>query len=325
MRRLFFVVLIGVAVCAAVMGFALRSGEQPTWSVLATLPERIRDVHAHGDDLLVAAGREGLLRVSTVTGEVTPLFDLKGLEIVDIELAAGVTHLLTYAAENRRNDLYLVDPNTGGFIRSITLGGGVTDLAGFLANGRLAVIQGVQVRFLDVEQGRTRTRDRVQITGGILGDADLAGERLYVARSYAGGLAVVDTTARELVELIEVEPWLMDVSVSGSLAYVVDKDGNVGRVDLNSRQYTALEYTDVLVAPDGTTYALTPEAVLELDDQGEVVDRTKVPADLTAALEGTRPSLFEVGADYAIITAGDRLLWLDPVWKKRRGQVAKAD
>ena len=52
----------------------------------------------------------------------------------------------------------------------------MSDLAGFLPNGRLVVIQGVQVRFLDVEHGRTKTRDRVQITGGILGKVTAVSE-----------------------------------------------------------------------------------------------------------------------------------------------------
>lgn len=322
MRRVLIALLLAAVVCGSLFGFAYAKRPKPTWSVLAALPARIQMVRSIGEDYLVAAGDEGLFRVNGTTGEYAPLFDLNGLEVVDIEVAGDVAHLLTFTPASRRSDLYLVDPTNGNFIRSIALGGGVTDLAGFLPNGRLVIVQGVQVRFLEVETGRTRTKDRVQTSGGILNRGHRVGDRLYVARSYAGGLAVIDTEQRTLLEMIDLEPWLVNVAVAGRLAYVDVKEGGMGVVDLDSREFRDVDYADVLVDPDGRAYALTGTELLHLDARGEPAEHWRLPQDMIEEFKGRSPQIVRVTDDHAVIAVGHQLLELVPAHKMRDKQSA---
>lgn len=312
-RRFFLAALVGISVCAVAVTLALGPGNRPTVSLLCEFPESIRTVAVDDRTLLVAAAEAGLFRVEPYTGEVTRLFSVGGQGITDVVLAQGTAYALAYSTADRRSILHLIDPVSGTVNRSIALSGSVADLAGVLPNGQLVIIEAGQVRFVDADNGRTRTR--VVVSGGLLGNGCLTKDRLYVSRAYAGGVAIIDIAKGELIEVIEVDDWLTDVEVADQRAYVVGNEGGLASIDLAARTSTPLAYADVFVSPGGATYALDRDAVHRLGASGEPVDVARIPGALGDEIDKGHATIVAVESDYVLIARGRSLYKLVSPWK----------
>ncbi|MHC4100210.1 MAG: NHL repeat-containing protein [Planctomycetota bacterium] len=326
MRRFTVLVLMGLLLGATVGGvmFGGFLDRGPTWSVLAALPGRVCAVTPHDKALLVAAGKAGLFRVDPETGAVTALFYATGdQEIQDVFVADGKAYTLAHSESLRQYDMYSVDADSGQFIRGFALGSSVTDLPGLQPQRRLIVVEGAQVRVINRDTGQRY--QSVVVTGGILGGAYLDRKRLYVSRRFEGGLAIIDMKEPALTEVIETEQWLVDVAVADGKAYVETRKSGLGVIDLETRAFTPMEATDVLVTPAGDVFALESEALRELDPISSSGLRVPLPRDLRAELDGADVSLLSVGEGHALIACGNRLLLLEwPVKDREPDRVARS-
>jgi hypothetical protein len=313
--------LLGGTFGGVMLGGFLDRG--PTWSLRAALPGPVHAVAPHGDTLLVAAGEAGLYRVGPGTDEVTLLLAPRKAQATDVLVADGKAYVLAHNESARQYDLHAIDADSGEFIRSRALGSSVTDLPGLLAKRRLVVVEGAQVRIIN--RDTSQIYDRVVVTGGILGGAHLDRERLYVSRRFDGGLAVIDINKPELTELIETEQWLVDVEAAHGKAYVTTRKSGLAVIDLETKSFTPIEATDVLVTRQGNVFALEAEALCELDPLSGPGRRVPLPKSLQAELDGVGAFLVSVEDGHALIACGNRLLALDwPVKKAAPDRVARA-
>jgi hypothetical protein len=313
--------LLGGTVGGVMLGGFLD--RRPTWTLRATLPGPVCAVAAHGDTLLVAAGEAGLYRVGPGTDEVTHFFSPPKAETTDVLVADGKAYVLAHNEPARQYDLYAVNADSGDFIRGFTLGSSVTDLPGLLDKRKLIVVEGAQVRIIN--RDTSQFYDRVVVTGGILGAAHLDRKRLYVSRRFEGGLAIIDIQKPELIELIETEQWLVDVAAAHGKAYVTTRKSGLGVIDVETKSFTPIEATDVVVTCQGNVFALKAEALQELDPLSGPGRRVPLPRSLRAELDGADAFLVWVEEGHALIACGNRLFTLDwPVKKPEPDRVARS-
>jgi outer membrane protein assembly factor BamB len=313
--------LLGGTVGGVMLGGLLD--RSPTWSLRAALPGPVHAVGSHGDTLLVAAGEAGLYRVGPGTDEVTHLFTPRKARATDVLVADGKAYVLAHNESARQYDLHAIDADSGEFIRSRALGSSVKDLPGLLAKRKLVVVEGAQVRIIN--RDTSQIYDRVVVTGGILGAAHLGRERLYVSRRFEGGLAIIDITKPELIEVIETEQWLVDVAAAHGKAYVTTRKDGLAVIDLETKSFTPIEASDVLVTRQGNVFALEAESLRELDPLSGPGRRVPLPKSLQAELIGAGAFLVSVEDGHALIACGNRVLALDwPVKETEPDRVARA-
>lgn len=311
MRKLLVLFLLAVAACGVFLGLTLLRN-RPASRLLAELPAPILAAVPHGDDVLAAAGDAGLFRIDGETGQVTKLFQVADQQVADLLVQGDVVLVLAYGDRGRRSVLHTIDPQTGSVIRSAAMGGVVADLAGFLPNGYLVVVEGGQVRFIETYDGSTR--GRVLVTGGILGGAHLVGERLYVSRSYGGGLAVIDTARSEVVDLIETEDWLVDVDVIGAGAYVTGGQHGLVRLDLGTHRIEPCDYLDMHAPTVDELFALDRHSLRKLDAKEATVRAASLPESLTDELAGKKPFLVSVTEADCVIAVREKLFKVTSLW-----------
>jgi hypothetical protein len=308
-RKVFLVFLIAVVVCGSLLGVMAAAQTSPKAVLLAELSAPVRAATEFDDDVLVAAGDEGLVLVRPDSGEVINIYKVTGQEIVDVFVVKGKIYALAHVTADRSKQLQLVNLSARNVKRTIALGGSVSHVPGFLPDGRLIVIEGGQVRFMDIEHGRTR--GRVTVSGGLLGHGHLVGEKLYVARRYEGGIAVIDTKKTKLLSVIDVADWLRRVQVVGRHALVTGTQRGIGIVDLDTRVHETLEVLDYHVNPAGEAFVLESDVLSRLDYGGQRSGQRELPNTLAAEIADAVPTkvhLLSVNDQRAMI-AIDRRLW----------------
>ena len=314
MKKLVIALAVMILFAAALLGVATVV-LAPTATLLSTLPAEIRSAAPYGDGLLLAAGEAGLYRLDG-EGVVAPVYKVTGQHVIDVAVGADAVYVLAFSQSNHRIVLQVVDPDRGAVTRSISLGGSVVDMAGVLADGRIVIVEGGQIRFMDPETDRTL--QRIAVSGGMLSSGHLDGERLYASRGYAGGLAVIDTRTATLLEVIEVTDWLDRAVVAGRRAYVTSSLKGPGVVDLDSHEYHRVDVIHFFARPGGDGYALVGKAIYRLDEHGRPARRTKLPGELRDAVEAAGGAKILDAADTQVIVAcGAKVYRLLPVWSIR--------
>ena len=309
-------VLIGLLL-AVVLGGALAAVamSRAKATLLGTLPAPPRAAAPYRHGLLVAAGQGGLYRIEAA-GTLDPVYKVTGQHVIDVAVDGDVVYALAFSPSHHRHDLQVVNPAAGKVLRSIAMGGSIVDLAGVLTNGRVVIIEGGQVRFLDPTT--SETLDRVAITGGMLTGGHLAGNRLYASRGYAGGLVIIDTRTSELVEVIETAHWLTSALVAGRRAYVTGSLDGPGVLDLDTHDYQRVDVIDCFVNSAGDGYAMVSGAIYRLDEHGRPVRRTALPRSLRAAVAAAEQTrILAIDDDRAFIACDAKVFKLLPGWYKR--------
>ncbi len=307
MRKL----LIALGIMAA-LGGGLLAFTMPRASLLAEVPGRVHSAAPYHNGYLLAAGEAGLYQVDA-GGVVSPVYKVTGQNVIDVAVGGDAVYALAFSPRNRRNDLQVVDPEAGAIVRSISLGGSVVDLAGVLADGQIVIVEGGQVRF--IEQGTDHTLNRVQVSGGMLTGAHLVGDRLYVSRGYAGGLAIIDTSKPALLDIIETTDWLTSAVVAGRRAYVTGSLEGPGVLDLDTHDYTRVSVIDFFADDAGTGYALLKKAIYKLDGHGKPVRRTGLTGAIKSAVKNAGHKTILAVHDRAILIACDgKVFKLRPGW-----------
>jgi hypothetical protein len=272
-------------------------------SVLAELPGPVRGAAARGRELFVAADGAGLLRVDLDGGEVKRLLDAADQRFVDVAVSDSAVHVLGVTID-RKAVLHTVDPARHALVRSQSLSSSVADVVGFLKDGTLVVVEGSGARFLK-PNGKT---SYVPVSGGIMNGGWLGADRLYVARGYAGGLAVIDVAAVPvLLDVIETQDWLQSVAVSGKIAYVRGQTG-MGRIDLAARGYRSDKALDVHVSAGGEVFAIGPASIWRLDEDGRARDAADLPEWVTEQPRGEKPRIVAAAGNEIIIARGTSLV-----------------
>ena len=318
-------VLIGLFLLVVLGGVLAAVGlPRAKATLLGTLPAPPRAAVPYRHGLLVAADKGGLYRIEAA-GTLDPVFKVTGQHVIDLAVGSDAVYALAFSPSRHRHDLQLVDPASGRVLRSVSLGGSVVDLAGVLANGRIVIIEGGQVRFLDPKT--VETLDRVLVTGGMLTGGHLAGRTLYASRGYAGGLVIIDTRTSELVEVIETAHWLTSAVVAGRRAYVTGSLDGPAVLNLDSHDYHRVDVIDFFVNPDGDSYALVSGAIYRLDENGLPVRRTRLPGNLRAAVSAAeKTSILAIDDDRAFIACDAKVFKLRPGWYKRGlGELPRAE
>ncbi len=307
--------LIGLLLVGVLGGvLAAVALPKPRATLLGTLPATPRAAVSYRHGLLVATAEGGLYRIEAA-GTLDPVFKVTGQHVIDLAVGGDTVYALAFSPSRHRHDLQLVDPATGSVLRSVSMGGSVVDLAGVLANGRIVIIEGGQVRFLDPTT--YETMDRVLVTGGMLTGGHLVGTTLYASRGYAGGLVIIDTRTSELVDVIKTAHWLTSAVVSGRRAYVTGSLDGPGILDLDSQTYHRVDVIDFFVNADGDGYALVSDAIYRLDEDGRPVRRTRLPGNLRAAVSAAqKTSLLAINDDRAFIACDAKVFKLRPGWYK---------
>ena len=308
-------VLVGLLLLAVLGGVLAAVGlPRPKATLLGTLPATPRAAVSYRHGLLVAAAEGGLYRIEAA-GTLDPVYKVTGQHVIDLAVRGDAVYALAFSPSRHRHDLQVVDPGRGSVLRSVSMGGSVVDLAGVLANGRVVIIEGGQVRFLDPTTDETL--DRVTVTGGMLTGGHLAGKTLYASRGYAGGLVIIDTRKSELVEVIETSHWLTSAAVAGRRAYVTGSLDGPGVLDLDTHDYQRVDVIEFFVNPDGDGYALTSGAIYRLDENGRPVRRTRLPGNLRAAIATAQEtSILAIDEYRAFIACDAKVFKLRPGWYK---------
>jgi len=322
-RRVFLVLLIAIAVCGSLLGVLAAAQASPRATLLAELSSPIRSAAPFGRDVLVAAGADGLLIIREGSDEAAVIYKLTGQEIINVLVSEGTIYAVSHVLADRTKQLHVVDPAGLSVKRTVPLGGSVSDVAGFLPDGRLIVIEGGQVRFIDPERGRTR--GRVPVPGGLLGRGHLVGDKLYVARSYDGGIAEIDTKMTTLLRIIEVGDWLRRVQVIGRRALVTGSQQGHGVVDLDTRSYDPLDVLDYYVNDEGEAFVLDGETLSRYDYGGHRSAQRDLPgalADDIAAADPSRVRLLAMTNDLALIAVEQHLWKLEFSRKKKKAPEA---
>ncbi len=315
MRKLWIALSVMAVLAGVLVGVGITLAPTPTVTLLSTLPAPVRAAAPYGDGLLLAAGEAGLYRLDA-DGAVAPVYKVTGQHVIDVAVGADAIYVLAFSPSSHRNVLQVVDPAQGTVTRSISLGGSVVDLAGVLADGRIVIVEGGQVRFIDPETDRTL--HRVAVSGGLLSSGHLDGERLYASRGYAGGLAVFDTRTAELLEVIEITDWLTRAVVSGRRAYVTSSLEGPGVIDLDTREYHRVDVIHFFARPAGDGYAMVGDAIYRLDEYGRPVQRTKLPGELGDAVKAAGDAkIVDVADTRIVIACGAKVFKLVPAWSTR--------
>ena len=284
-------------------------------TLLGTLPATPRAAVPYRHGLLVAAAKGGLYRIEAA-GTLDPVYKVTGQHVIDLAVGRDTVYALAFSPSRHRHDLQVVDPARGSVLRSVSMGGSVVDLAGVLANGRIVIIEGGQVRFLDPTTNETL--DRVVVRGGMLTGGHLVGNTLYASRGYAGGLVIIDTRTSELVEVIETAHWLTSALVAGRRAYVTGSLDGPGVLDLDTHDYQRVDVIDCFVNSAGDGYALVSGAIYQLDEHGRPVRRTALPRSLRAAVAAAEQTrILAIDDDRAFIACDAKVFKLLPGWYKR--------
>ena len=142
------------------------------------------------------------------------------------------------------------------------------------------------------------------------------GDRLYVARSYPGGVMVVDARSMRLLEIIETTDGLLGVEVLGDHAFVWGSFDGMGIVDLVRRTYRRLDVhgpenaNPHATAVAGTSvYVLGRESIYRLAADGGLIAETPLPAAVKSATRsGETRALLEVRNGQALLVAGGSLV-----------------
>ncbi len=303
--------LIALGIMAAIGG-GLLAFTMPSASLLGEVPGRVHSAAPYGNGYLLAAGEAGLYQVDA-RGVVSPVYKVTGQNVIDVVVSGDAVYALAFSPANRRNDLQVVDPQAGAIVRSVSLGGSVVDLAGVLADGQVVIIEGGQVRF--IEPGTDRTMSRVQIPGGMLTGAHLVGDRLYVSRGYAGGLATIDASKPALLDIIETADWLTSAVVAGRRAYVMGSLEGPGVLDLDTHEYTRVSVLDFFADDAGTGYALLKKAIYKLDEHGKPVRRTGLTGAIRSAVKNAgHKTILAVNSRQILIACDGQIFKLVPGW-----------
>ncbi len=314
MKKLVIALAVMILFAAALLGVATVV-LAPSATLLSTFPAEVRSAAPYADGLLLAAGEAGLYRIDA-EGTVAPVYKITGQHVIDVAVGAGAVYVLAFSPSNHRTVLQVVDPARGAVTRSISLGGSVVDMAGVLADGRIVIVEGGQVRFIDPETDRTL--QRVAVSGGMLSSGHLDGERLYASRGYAGGLAVIDTRTATLLEIIEVTDWLAGAVVAGRRAYVTTSLEGPGVIDLDSQEYHRVDVIHFFARPGGDAYALVGNAIYRLDEHGRPVQRTKLPGELRDAVKAAgHAKILDASGTQIFVACGPKVFSLVPAWSSR--------
>ncbi len=301
MRRVALILLLAMFLGGAYFAVVLLLREDAGARVLAELPGPVRAAVPQGRGLFVAADTGGLLHVDLDSGAVKPLLDAAGQHFLDVVTFNKLVYVLA-VTDDRKSILHTVDTGKGE-LRNQSISSSASDLVGFLEDGTLVVVEGSQVRFMKPDG----TTNHVPVGGGVLNGGWLGEGKLYVARGYTGGVAVIDMQAApKLLDVIETTDWLLTVAVAGKIAYVRGQTGP-GLVDLETRGYRSLKARDVWVAPGGTVFAIGSDAVWRLDENGKPSDTSQLPEWLTEQLRGERPFIVAAGDGEVIIAHRNKL------------------
>ncbi len=307
-RRVFLILIVAIAVCGSMLGLVITAATSPKAMLLGELPERVAGAAPLGEDVLVAAEDAGLFLIKTEGPEVVHLYKVRGQQIVDVFVSEDVVYAIAHVKANRSKQLHVVDVASGTVKKTHGLGGSVSHVPGFMPDGRLIVIEGGQVRLMDLRGGRSK--GRVPVSGGLLGRGHLVGTRLYVSRSYDGGIAVLDMTGPKLLEVIAVEDWLRRVMVVGRQALVTGTKQGVGLVDLDTHEYRTLDLLDYASADSGEVFALDAKTLWRWDYAGERSLQRKIPGKLARELKKAdvgKVELLWVSPELALVSIGKRI------------------
>ena len=304
------VIAIGVMV---VIGGAMLAFTMPRATLLGEVPGRVHSAAPYGSGYMLAAGEAGLYHLD-VRGVVSPVYKVTGQNVIDIAVLDDAVYAMAFSPSSRRYDLQVVAPEAGVIDRSISLGGTVVDLAGVLPDGQVVIVESGQVRF--IEPGTDRTLSRVLVTGGMLSGAHLVGDRLYASRSYAGGLAAIDTSKPALLDIIETADWLTSAVVAGRSAYVIGSTEGPAVLNLDTHDYTPVSVIDFFADDAGTGYALVKTAIYKLDEHAKPVRRTGLTGQLKSAVKNAGHKTILAVDDRQILIACDgQIFRLVPGWR----------
>ncbi len=136
-----------------------------------------------------------------------------------------------------------------------------------------------------------QVENTIKVGGGVLIDSYRVGDRLYLAREYAGGLGVIDMKEGKLLDLIETKDWLFQVRAGIDKAFVWGEFNGVGAIDLKTREYASLEQPGAATkrraltlqaGPDGglLVFSAAASQVHQYDAAGKIVGH--MPIDKSA-------------------------------------------
>jgi len=284
-------VSLGLLVVPPSLVLAGKPAQDQTEAI--AVPGEIGPAVLDGHDLYVLAGGKELLRVDLATHKVAPVVRFPEGQAPQLLGVSGSRACV--AARDGKGDthLHVIDLAGGQIVRTIDQAPPASGGIGFVAGDLLYVVDGQGVKIVEIATGRPR--HVVAVKGGVLMGCHQVGDRLYVAREYAGGLAVIDLKEGKLLDLIETRDWLFQVQVVGDGAFVWGSFKGLGRIDLETRQYQALQQPEpdnanhhyaILAGPGKRLLVLGQKAVYEYDARGRRIGGTPLPAAAPRTLAG---------------------------------------
>jgi hypothetical protein len=156
---------------------------------------------------------------------------------------------------------------------------------GYVVGDRIYTVTGREVQTYKISTGQVE--NTIKVGGGVLIDSYRVGDRLYLAREYAGGLGVIDMKEGKLLDLIETKDWLFQVRAGKGKAFVWGERNGVGAVDLKTREYVALEQPEATASrsvltlqagPDDGLLVYSPRSseVYQYNAAGKIVGHTAI-------------------------------------------------
>lgn len=237
-----------------------------------------------GEDRVVAVSERALRIVDLTSRKVTSMVELPGG--ARRVMVAGDTAYVIAERERRMIRLYVVDLTECKILRTQDYDRPfVRAWMAVLPDGNLAL---VAASVLIINPGSGKILSEIDFPDGIAEDAHLVGDRLYVACSYPGGVAIVDTTKGQLLKVVDTEDWLAAIWIINHRSYVRSSSGGgLCTIDLASgsleKANPPLTQRPISLWSDtspGTLLAITRETVHKLDADLRVLARSPLPSEL---------------------------------------------
>ena len=244
-------------------------------------PVRITGAVVHGGHIFVnlknvGTSWGGFVQIDLRTHEAQPVFAKKGERPAAITVSREKAYVVAF--KDRTMRVYEVDLKTRKITEAFKESRSVVS---HIVNDRLYCVRTDAVEIVSLSNGETIRTIKFPSIGGIVSDCGVVKDRLYLSRSYPGGLAVIDLKAGKRLYVIPVKHWLHSVDVVGKHAFVKASTSSspFGVIDLESKKYLPIESVlphlkgnvrDVHVEQDGSILVATPGTIYRYNARREL-------------------------------------------------------